>query len=91
MEEFDDELMNALKQSLASEPTKDSLQLYTDNLRETLRQIHDPRVFLLVQNDIDQIVFRARMGLLDNERPYANTHMPGPSAVQGFNGKTLMI
>ena len=80
VEEFDDELMKALKQSLGSEvETKDSLQLYTDNLRETLRQIHDPRVLLLVQNDIDQTVCRARMGLF-------NAQMAIPGNVQGFNG-----
>ena len=72
--------MNALKQSLASEvESKDSLQLYTDNLRETLSQIHDPRVLLLVQNEIDHSLVhiaeasskatKAEMGLFDGDVP----------------------
>ena len=73
------DIQNVLHGSDKSPKRKDPIQLFTDHLAGQLQSLTDPRMLVLVQNDIEQVVFRARMGMFDGIPP----HIPVPNHGNG--------
>ena len=64
------ELLLAMKEALdnANKPEiEDDIDVYVKNLGRKLKKITDKRALLIVQNQLDQAIFRATIGLWDSQ------------------------
>ncbi|XP_041356443.1 uncharacterized protein LOC121373755 [Gigantopelta aegis] len=80
------ELLVAMKNSIEASKQKepdDDITVYLKNLGCKLRKITDSRVLLMVQNEIEQIIFRANMGKWDNH-VQAQVSQVQPSQTQSY-------
>uniref|UniRef100_UPI00358F6736 uncharacterized protein isoform X2 n=1 Tax=Myxine glutinosa TaxID=7769 RepID=UPI00358F6736 len=61
-------LLKALVNSLTKEDSEeDDIAVFCNHLKRELRQIKNPQVLLLLQNQIQQATFHVRMGLFDGK------------------------
>ena len=66
--------------------------LYINNMGRKLRKIMDERMLVLVQKEMDQVIFRATMGMYDNQPPQShvqNTPSPGVLCMDADNDSCL--
>ena len=65
----------------SEEAVEDDILVYVNNMGRKLRKIMDERTLVLVQNEMDQVIFRATMRMYDDQPPQShvqNTPSPGP-------------
>ena len=51
----------------SEEAVEDDISVYVNNMGRKLHKIMDERTLVLIQNEMDQIIFRATMGMYDNQ------------------------
>ena len=56
----------------SEEAVEDDISVYVNNMGRKLRKIRDERTLVLVQNEMDQVIFRATMGMYDNQPPQSH-------------------
>ena len=74
--ETDMAILHDIQNVMRGGEPKDAIQLFTDNLAGQLRSITEPRMLVLVQNEIEQVVFRARMAMFDCIPPHTPANVP---------------
>ena len=63
----------------SEDAVEDDISVYVNNMRRKLRKIRDERTLVLVQNEMDQVIFRATMGMYDNQPPQSHVQTtPSP-------------
>ena len=63
----------------SEDAVEDDISVHVNNMGRKLRKIRDERTLVLVQNEMDQVIFRATMGMYDNQPLQShvqNTHSP---------------
>ena len=56
----------------SEEAVEDDISVYVNNMGRKLRKIRDERTLVLVQNEMDQVIFRATIGMYDNQPPQSH-------------------
>ena len=63
----------------SEDAVEDDISVYVNNMGRKLRKIRDERTLVLVQNEMDQVIFRATMGMYDNQAPQSHVqNTPSP-------------
>ena len=63
----------------SEEAVEDDISVYVNNMGRKLRKIRDERTLVLVQNEMDQVIFRATMGMYDDQPPQSHVqNTPSP-------------
>ena len=79
-----DQLISTMTKTLeeanrSEEAVEDDISVYVNNMGRKLRKITDERTLVLVQNKMDQVIFRATMGMYDNQLPQSHVqNTPAP-------------
>ena len=69
----------------SEEAVDDDISVYVNNMGRKLRKIRDVRTLVLVQNEMDQVIFRATMGMYDNQPPQSHVqNTPSPVHPMGM-------
>ena len=65
--------------NMSEDTVEDDISVYVNNMGRKLRKIRDERTLVLVQNEMDQVIFRATMGMYDNQAPQSHVqYTPSP-------------
>ena len=51
------------------EAVEDDISVYVNNMGRKLKKVSDEKMLVLVQNEVEQVIFRATMGMYDTQPP----------------------
>ena len=82
------EIIDLMRDSLQNQSqSPDGITCFAKNVECKLREISDNRTLLIVQNEIDQILFKAQLGIIDERNGRGSNSFTSPYPQQPYKNQ----